>query len=108
MSAVDLSKMNHQELVQLQRDVATAITSSEDKRRKDAAEKIKQIASESGYSIEDLLSKSATKTSKPKAAAKFRNPENPSETWTGKGRKPGWFNAAMDAGRPEEDLLINA
>ncbi len=29
-----------------------------------------------------------------------RNPNNPAETWTGRGRKPRWLVAALDAGKP--------
>ena len=39
-------------------------------------------------------------------APKYANPKNPAETWTGKGRKPGWFVAALAAGRTEDQLRI--
>lgn len=28
--------------------------------------------------------------------AKFRNPANPEQTWTGRGKKPGWIGDATD------------
>ncbi|MDS4040030.1 MAG: H-NS histone family protein [Candidatus Competibacter sp.] len=27
---------------------------------------------------------------------KYRNPENPEQTWTGRGKKPGWLKLAAD------------
>lgn len=27
---------------------------------------------------------------------KYRNPENPEQTWTGRGKKPGWLKQAAD------------
>jgi DNA-binding protein H-NS len=39
-------------------------------------------------------------------AAKYRNPENPSETWAGRGLKPNWLTAAIKAGKKQEDFLI--
>jgi DNA-binding protein H-NS len=38
--------------------------------------------------------------------ARYANPANPSDTWTGRGRKPGWFIAALAAGRNPEDMAI--
>jgi|SRR6266853_3649332 len=39
-------------------------------------------------------------------AAKYRNPENPSETWAGRGLKPRWLAAEIKSGKKPEDFLI--
>jgi DNA-binding protein H-NS len=39
-------------------------------------------------------------------APKYRNPENPSETWTGRGLRPRWLVAAMRGGRKLEHFSI--
>lgn len=41
-------------------------------------------------------------------APKYRHPENPELTWTGRGRKPAWVVTHLDAGKPIDDLLIHA
>jgi DNA-binding protein H-NS len=41
-------------------------------------------------------------------APKYRNPENPAETWAGRGLKPRWLAAAMKAGKKLEDFSISA
>src|SRR6266436_9541828 len=41
-------------------------------------------------------------------APKYRNPENPSETWAGRGLKPRWLAAALKSGKKLEDLRIAA
>jgi len=33
-----------------------------------------------------------------KVVPKYRNPENPDETWAGRGHRPRWMRAAMDDG----------
>ena len=38
---------------------------------------------------------------------KYRNPENPSETWAGRGLKPRWLSAALRKGRKIDDFLID-
>jgi DNA-binding protein H-NS len=37
---------------------------------------------------------------------KYRNPENPTETWAGRGLKPRWLAAAMKRGKKLDDFLI--
>ena len=41
-----------------------------------------------------------------KVKPKYRNPDNPSQTWAGRGLKPRWYRQALAAGRKEKDLLI--
>jgi DNA-binding protein H-NS len=39
-------------------------------------------------------------------APKYRNPENLSETWAGRGLKPRWLTAAIKGGKKIEDFAI--
>src|SRR5258705_4371922 len=39
-------------------------------------------------------------------APKYRNPENPGETWAGRGLKPRWLAAALKTGKQLEDFSI--
>ena len=39
---------------------------------------------------------------------KYRNPENPSETWAGRGLRPRWLTAAIKAGKKLEHFAIAA
>jgi DNA-binding protein H-NS len=39
-------------------------------------------------------------------APKYRNPENPDETWAGRGLKPRWLTAAIKEGKKLEDFFI--
>src|SRR5215475_6991273 len=41
-----------------------------------------------------------------KVAPKYRNPENPAETWAGRGLKPRWLSAALKAGKKLDDFTI--
>ena len=40
-------------------------------------------------------------------APKYRNPGNPAETWSGRGRKPRWVEEQVAAGRGLSDLLVH-
>jgi DNA-binding protein H-NS len=39
-------------------------------------------------------------------APKYRNPDNPAETWAGRGLKPRWLAAALKSGKKLEDFSI--
>jgi DNA-binding protein H-NS len=41
-------------------------------------------------------------------APKYRNPDNPAETWAGRGLKPRWLSAALKAGKKLENFSIEA
>jgi DNA-binding protein H-NS len=41
-------------------------------------------------------------------APKYRNPDNPAETWAGRGLKPRWLAAALKSGKTLEHFAIAA
>jgi len=41
-----------------------------------------------------------------KVEPKYRNPANPSETWTGRGKPPRWLATELAGGKTREDFLI--
>ena len=43
----------------------------------------------------------------PPVLPKYRNPKNPSETWSGRGKQPRWLKAQLRAGKKLNDLLID-
>jgi DNA-binding protein H-NS len=43
----------------------------------------------------------------PKVLPKYRNPERPSEAWSGRGLQPHWVRAQLRKGRKFDDLLIS-
>lgn len=50
-----------------------------------------------------------TKTNRrpyPRVRPKYRNPEQPAETWSGRGRQPHWVAAQLRSGKKVDDLLI--
>lgn len=80
-----------------------------------------RMAKAEGYSIEELFGgaapakrgrKAAGKPGpKPgrklgKVAPKYRNPANPAETWTGRGKQPRWLAEQVSKGKKVEDFLI--
>jgi DNA-binding protein H-NS len=112
---MDLSSLNIDQLKDLLKKVPAEIKRRTEEAtnaaREAAIEKLKAIAREHGYSLEELAGtkkprKSAASGTRKPVAPKYANPSNPSETWTGRGRKPLWVQAALNQGKTLESLLI--
>jgi DNA-binding protein H-NS len=101
----NLEALSLKELRQLHKDIAKAISTYEDRYKAEARAKLDAIAKEMGYSLADLIG-AEVKPRRAPVPAKYRHPGNPSLTWSGRGRKPLWFVAALDAGKTPEDLTI--
>jgi DNA-binding protein H-NS len=111
---MDLSNLNIDQLKDLLKKVPAEIKRRTEEAssaaREAAIEKLKAIAREHGYSLEELAGTKKTRKvstgSRKPVAPKYANPTNPSETWTGRGRKPLWVQAALNQGKSLESLLI--
>jgi DNA-binding protein H-NS len=44
----------------------------------------------------------------PQVHPKYFNPENPSQTWSGRGLRPRWLSGQLSGGKSIEDLRISA
>jgi DNA-binding protein H-NS len=44
----------------------------------------------------------------PKVLPKYRNPKNPAETWSGRGKQHRWLTAQLRSGKKMKDFLIRA
>ena len=106
MTQIDLHSLSLKELKQLQRDVERSIASYEDRQKSEARAKLEEQARAMGFTLAELLEGVEVKKTRAPAQAKYRHPENPALTWSGRGRKPQWFSAAIAAGKTPEDLSI--
>ena len=43
----------------------------------------------------------------PRVYPKYRNPNEPSETWSGRGKQPRWLVAALKSGHRIEEFMIS-
>lgn len=106
--SIDLSQLDTHQLDEL---IGQAQREKERRKRSNMAEvrrELRQLARERGYTIEELFGfgSGAADSDRGKAAPKYRNPDNPAETWSGRGRKPRWFEQALQRGFSAESMLI--
>jgi DNA-binding protein H-NS len=122
--SIDLSRLSAKELDALiQQAKKRKTTLSKRKPIAVVRSKLTQLAKAEGYSIAELFggaapkpapsaagSAKARKTTKGyklgKVAPKYRNPDNPAETWAGRGQQPKWLASRIAQGRKLEDFLI--
>lgn len=106
---IDLKGMSRKELEALRGRVEKALDKVVVQERKAALAAAKEAAAQHGFSLDELTGGGGGRRkagSKAKAAAKYKNPDNADQTWSGRGRRPDWFKAAIDAGKSADDLLI--
>lgn len=106
MASIDLGELSLEELKQLKKDVAKAITSFEERRKVEARAKVEAVAKEMGFTISELVGLEG-KRLRAAAAPKYQHPENPAVTWSGRGRQPKWFVDALEAGKKPEDMAVS-
>ena len=98
-----LDKMSYAELLKLQERIEAAIA---EKRAEDAAttkEALRAMAEKAGFSLNDLFGKRGKKGG---GQARYRNPKDTSQTWTGRGRKPNWLVDAVKKGAKIDSFAI--
>ena len=105
MADFDLEALSVTELRKLHKDIAKAITTYEERQKAEARAEVEALARELGYSLAELVDSDA-KPKRTPVAPKYRHPENPALTWSGRGRKPQWFVVALEAGKTAEDMAI--
>lgn len=102
---LDLDKLSLRELRDLRNKLDKAISTFEDRRKRDAIAAAEAALREFGYSFADVADASA-KIGRGKVAAKYVNPDDSNATWTGRGRKPLWVIDALNSGKTLADLEI--
>ena len=105
----DISKLSVEELKRLQVEAEALIVSKKDQAIEDAYDQIVAIADGLGFSIEELLElgeQKRKKTTRKAVEPRYRNKNNPEDTWTVRGKQPRWLVAELEKGAKLEDFLI--
>ncbi|MDX2289044.1 MAG: H-NS histone family protein [Hyphomicrobiaceae bacterium] len=107
MASINIDKMSLKDLIAHKADVEQAITTARQRERQEILQKMEALAEESGFSINDLLGgKGRGKGKMSQSAARYVNPDNKTQTWTGRGRKPNWLVAKLNKGSKLDDFAL--
>ena len=112
---IDLKALTRKELEKLKTDIDKALAKVTAREKKAALAAVERAAKAHGFTLADITGTAET-PAKPKRKApkkpaargkpKYANPDDRKQTWTGKGRKPDWFNAALAAGKTPTDMAL--
>lgn len=110
--AVDLKGMSPKQLEKLASDVSKEIARRASKQRDEAIKAASKAAKDHGFDLSELLGDAPKPKGRRKAAAKpklppkYKNPDNPDQTWSGRGRQPEWYKSAIAAGKSQKSLEV--
>ena len=100
MADIDLSGLNIDQLSDLVGKAQSEMASREKQRRKDLRSELERCVAADGYKMGDIFPElsaaNGTGASRQKRPAKYRNPQNSDETWSGIGRSPKWVQAILE------------
>ena len=104
--SMNIDEFSLKELKELQAKVSKAIATFEDRKKKHAIAELEEKARAMGFSLAELTGVVTHVRKRAPATPKYANPADRAETWSGRGRKPRWFAAALNAGKSPEHLAI--
>jgi len=102
----EYSNLSESELQAVIENAENALKQKKTKKRKEVISQIKELAASIGVSVSINEDSAAVVKTVKKVAAKYRNPDDYSQTWTGRGVSPKWMQALIKAGRDKSEFLI--
>ena len=102
--SLDFDKMSLKEMQELRVRLDRAINSYEDRKRREALAAVEQAAREYGFNLAELTGVKPSRAGT--VAPKYANPDDPTMTWSGRGRKPRWIVEHLENGKTLDDMLI--
>jgi DNA-binding protein H-NS len=97
-----LEKMPTGKMESLRAEVEAMIATKVAERRQELQSQLSELLKISGNGNGGRKGRAKTRS----VAAKYRNPQNADEAWSGRGRMPLWLGAAIKAGKDREEFLI--
>ena len=112
---LDVTKMDREELKAAReakaaelRELEKAEAEYDGRRLAELKEEFRERLKSEGFTWSEVFEpgKRKASSSRTRGPAKYRHPENPETTWTGKGRQPAWFKEAIESGKAPEDMAV--
>jgi DNA-binding protein H-NS len=100
----NLEKMSYTQLAETRLRIERLMVEKQNSERDALRKKMSAIAKEHGFDIRELLD--GRRKGKGTVAPKYRDPKNPENTWTGRGRMPLWLASAIKGGKASKDDFL--
>ena len=102
MRGNDLSSMSIDELWKLHEEVTLELARKLQAEKTRLEQRLHQL-----QGVDNVSGLYRSRRSYPPVPPKYRNPTNPMQTWSGRGKQPRWIGSQIQAGRRLDDFLID-
>ncbi len=103
----DFKDLSENEIQVLIDNAEKALKERQHSKRKEVIAQIKELAASIGVTVEILEGdRKAERKTGSKVAARYRNPADASQTWSGRGLAPKWVQALQAAGHDKAEFEI--
>lgn len=99
MASIDLEPLDIDQLAELVTKAHAELASREKENRRELRAELERRLAAEGYKLRDIfpeLGAGAWSGTRRRRPAKYRDPQNPDQTWGGAGRTPKWVQAILD------------
>ena len=97
----DLKSKGIDDLWQLHEQVVAKLARELSMKRARLEERLHKLGS-----VSKVITSHRQRRPYPKVLPRYRNPKNPAETWSGRGKQPRWLTAQLRSGKKVNDFLI--
>jgi DNA-binding protein H-NS len=111
MKKIDLEAMSVDELWSLHQEISQILSGRITSEKRELEKRLVVLGRgrdliEGGNASQSYKTNGEARRKYPKVFPKYRNPQTPSETWSGRGKQPRWLAAALKTGRKIEEFRI--
>ena len=111
MKKIDLEAMSVDDLWSLHEKISTILSGRITSEKHELEKRLAVLnrgrdVVEEGDALKSYNANGTPRRKYPRVFPKYRNPQTPSETWSGRGKQPRWLAAALKTGRKIEDFKI--
>ena len=103
MKRTDLNSISTEELWKLHEDVVARLAAELSRQKILLEDRLRQLTPQTQT---EPQGKKSGRRAYPRVSPKFRNPEQPFETWAGRGKQPLWLTAQLRSGKRIDDFRI--
>src|SRR6185312_15648485 len=105
----NLDAMSIDEMWQLHEEISAVLSVRLTSEKRELEKRLAQLRREKEMrqtESADVRSAPRERRKYPRVFPKYRNPDEPSETWSGRGKQPRWLTAALKTGHKIEEFVI--
>jgi DNA-binding protein H-NS len=105
----DLDAMSTDEMWQLHVEIDRILSTRLNSEKRELEKRLARLRRENEIPQTEAPPKDTPRERRkyPRVLPKYQNPNEPFETWSGRGKQPRWLAAALKTGHSIEDFVIN-